>query len=260
MDPERLAEQRRRLPESVYLRLFENQWVTAEDRLVSAADLRACVSLDGPLDPQPRLSYVIGLDIGLKADATIATVCHREPLPDSETGVVVLDRLAVWRGTRQRPVKLGDVEAWLEQAAREYRGATIVADPWQAVGLLQRLRSRGVRIEEFPFSAQSVGRLASTLHLLLREHALALPDDEALLDELAHVRLREVSPGVLRLDHDSGRHDDRAIALALAAFKLVERPQSSPMRISRSRARLPRPHERPLPPTLVAQLSAGPRR
>jgi len=45
-----------------------------------------------------------------------------------------------------------------------------------------------------------------------------------LLDELAHVRLRESSPGVYRLDHDSGRHDDRAVALALAVTTLLQDP------------------------------------
>ena len=94
-------------------------------------------------------------------------------------------------------------------------------DPWQAVDLAQRLRSRGLRVHEFAFSAAAVGRLASTLHLL-RDRALALPDDAELLDELANVRLRETSPGVLRMDHDPGQHDDRAIALALAAQRLLE--------------------------------------
>jgi hypothetical protein len=69
---------------------------------------------------------------------------------------------------------------------------------------------------------------------------LRLPDDEALLDELANVRLRETSPGVMRMDHDAGRHDDRAIALALAAHRLVERGESSgPARIARPHGRIP---------------------
>lgn len=59
-----------------------------------------------------------------------------------------------------------------------------------------------------------MGRLGATLHLLLRDHRLALPDDRELLDELMTVRLRESAPGVYRLDHDSGQHDDRAVALA----------------------------------------------
>lgn len=215
-DPRKIAEQRRRLPESVYLRLFENRWVSGEDRLVSAEDLAACVTLDGPLDPIPGMTYVIGLDVGLKRDSTVATICHLEH------GIVTLDRIAVWTGTRLRPVRLGEVEEWIGKAARDYR-ATVIVDPWQAAQLTERLRRSGVRIHEYAFSAQSVGRLASTLFLLLRERSIRLPDDEALLDELANVRLRETSPGVLRMDHDAGRHDDRAIALALAAHRLVEK-------------------------------------
>lgn len=64
-----------------------------------------------------------------------------------------------------------------------------------------------------------------TLHLLLREHRLALPDDPELLEELATVRLRESTPGVYRLDHDASGHDDRAVALGLAALGLTERAE-----------------------------------
>jgi len=46
-----------------------------------------------------------------------------------------------------------------------------------------------------------------------------------LLDELATVRLRETSlPGVVRVDHDSGRHDDMVQALGFAVTALLERP------------------------------------
>jgi hypothetical protein len=60
-----------------------------------------------------------------------------------------------------------------------------------------------------------------TLHSLIRERALAIPDDEALIDELANMRLRESSPGVYRLDHDPDKHDDRAVCLALAGHWLM---------------------------------------
>jgi phage FluMu gp28-like protein len=78
-----------------------------------------------------------------------------------------------------------------------------------------------VQVAEFPFTAQSVSRLALRLHAVIRDHALELPADEELLDELANVLLRETSPGVYRLDHDAGRHDDRAIAVALAVDALL---------------------------------------
>ena len=73
----------------------------------------------------------------------------------------------------------------------------------------QRLRVEASRCRVH-VHATSVSRLALRLHGLIRDHALELPDDPELLDELANVRLRETSPGVYRLDHDPGRHDDRA--------------------------------------------------
>jgi phage terminase large subunit-like protein len=233
MDDRLIEEQRRRLPESSFQRLFENRWVSGEDRLVAAEDLAACVVLDGPQEPISGMRYVIGVDVGLKRDATVAAVCHLEH------GVVTLDRLGVWRGSRRRPVKLSEVEEWLVEASRRYWGS-VVCDPWQAVGLIQRLRSRGVSVSEYAFSAQSVGRLASSLFLLLRDRMIRLPDDPELLDELANVRLRESSPGVLRMDHDTGRHDDRAIALALASHRLVARGEgSAPMGAYVASGRLP---------------------
>lgn len=220
-----LDEQRRLLPESVFARLHLNRWTAAEDRLVDPDDLAACVTLDGPQDPRPGVGYRIGLDLGLKHDRTVLAVCHaeRDPVGGLAPPRVVLDRMHVLAGSRGRPVSLGDVERVAYEAHRAYNGASIRLDPWQAVGLAQRLRARGVRVEEWTFSATSVGRLATSLHLLLRDRRLALPDDPDLLDELANVRLRETSPGVVRLDHDASHHDDRAVALGLVALALTER-------------------------------------
>jgi hypothetical protein len=125
---------------------------------VSADDLRACVTLDGPLDYDPARRYVIGLDIGLKNDRTVLTVAHAERRVAGGP-LVVLDRIAVLQGTKGRPVQLGDVEALAEQTSRSYGHARIRLDPWQGVGSAQRLRDRGVSVEEWAFTAQSVGRL-----------------------------------------------------------------------------------------------------
>jgi len=217
-----LVEQRRVLPESVYLRLHENRWVSAEDRLVRADDLAACVTLDGPLEYDSNYRYVIGLDLGLKADRTVLTVAH-SLRQDANAPRVVLDRIAVLQGSKRQPVSLADIEVLADESSRAYGRAPIRLDPWQAVGLAQRLRDKGVTVEEWTFSATSVGRLGSVLHLLLRDHRIDLPNDRDLLDELATVRLRESAPGVFRLDHDAGNHDDRAVSLGLAALALTER-------------------------------------
>lgn len=155
-------------------------------------------------------------------------------LPDARGVRVVLDRMMVWSGTQRDPVSLREVEAWLLAASRTFNGAPIVADPWQAMHSLEQLRADGVRAEEFIFSQTSVSRLAGVLFQLLRNHALALPNDEDLVDELVNVRLIETAAGMLRLDHEAGAHDDRAVALALAAHQLLSRPARSSIEVVRT--------------------------
>lgn len=215
-----LIEQAAELPDWEYRRLHLNEWVESEDRLTNMSDLDACVTLDGPRPWAQGRRYSISLDVGLKNDRTVLAVCSAE----GDAPAVALDRMMVYQGSRRQSVSLDVVEAAALEAWQGYGQPSLVADPWQAAQLCQRLRARGVRVEEFTFSSQSVSRLALRLHGLIRDRALQLPDDAELLDELTNVRLRETSPGVYRLDHDQGRHDDRAIALALAAENLLSKP------------------------------------
>jgi hypothetical protein len=222
IDPAELEAQRPLLRDSEFARLHLNQWTQSEDRLVSAEDLAAACVLGGVQAPRSRARYVVTLDVGLVNDQCVAVVAHAEAV-SNDAGAsrrVVVDRLARWQGTKRKPVNLSEVEEWIEAASREYNRAPLHADPYQAVGLLQRLRARGVRAEEFTFSAQSVGRVANALHLALRNRLILLPDDEELRSELGRVRLRETAPGVVRLDHDSGEHDDQAVAIAIAVSVL----------------------------------------
>jgi hypothetical protein len=224
MRPEDLDEQRALLLPSQYVRRHENKWVSGEDKLTTVEDVRACIGHVGDLEPQRGCRHVVTLDVGLTNDRTACVVAHAERRADGL--VVVVDRLEVWQGRRDRPVSLDVVEAWVEAACRDYR-ASLVFDPYQAQHLAQRLRAKSVRVVEHTFTQASTGRLAVTLFRLLRGHLLDLPDDDALVDELVNVQLREVSPGSYRIDHQSGRHDDRAIAVAMAAAHLVERPGST---------------------------------
>ncbi len=124
-------------------------------------------------------------------------------------------------------MQIGEVEAYLVLTAARYNRAKILCDPWQASGMIQRLQAQGVRCEQFPFTATSTGRIGQALHLALRNHLLWLPNDDELLSELGRVRLRETGIGQARLDHDSGDHDDQAVALAIIVAELIGNVQSS---------------------------------
>lgn len=217
LSPADLEEQRAVLLPSEFARRHENRWVAGEDRLTSREDVAACMGGHDVLEPQRGTRYVAGLDIGLTNDRTCLTVGHKEA-----DGRVVIDRQDVWAGSRSRPVSLGQVEAFMLQVHRDYR-PQVILDPYQAVHLGQNLRRAGVTVHEYPFSSQSVGRLAVTVFRMLRDRLLVLPADEALADELVNARLRETAPGVFRIDHDPDKHDDRVISLALVAHRLAER-------------------------------------
>ena len=232
---EALEEQRALLTESEFARLHLNEWTAAEDRLVAPDDLAACVVLDGSQPCQPFETYVVAVDLATRHDNAVVAVCHSEAIRDSEFAAgqiapvpgalrgsrVVVDRLEVWTPSKNRPVQLSDVEAFIAECSPAYGNAPVVFDPFQAVGMMERLRSRGVRTVEYTFTQRSVGVLGNLLYQLLRARTLALPDDPALLEELANVRLRSTAPGIFRMDHDPDKHDDRAVAIALAAQHLV---------------------------------------
>jgi hypothetical protein len=193
-DQARLDEERDTLPEAAWRRLFLNEWTT-------------------------------GTDLGLTHDPTVAVVAHLEPgdRQDQTTGLptVVIDHVAVWPGSHDSPVDLDVVELWLRDTARQYQRAEIVMDNWQAAGMAQRLRRQHVKVTDINFSAEFNDHLARTMLPLLRSRRFSLPHDSVLVDELVNLRILESRPGRYKIEHDSNRHNDRAIAIGLAAQHLL---------------------------------------
>jgi len=229
-DPVWLADQRdARLP-SVYARLFMNEWCSPENRLTTIDDVHACVTLAGPLEPIPGQRYVLGVDLSIVTDRTAVSVMHAEQVKDADGREVVqryvLDRLEVWKPSKANPIDFGAVEAWIVEAAKRYR-AHVVADPFQAAAMVQRIRARGVSIDTVNFTPQSNNRMAIALHTTIRSHRLAIPDDPELVAELVNMRLVETSPNQFKLDHDPDKHNDMGTALSLALLTLTQAPPPS---------------------------------
>lgn len=221
MSDARLAEQRARLPEAVYLQLFENQWTMAEGAFLDPAVIEQAFSLDAPaLLAADRRQYVAGLDLGSRHDRTVFAVGHLEG------GVVLLDRLEVWEGSRKHPVEFVAVEQFVVDAYERFR-FRLRFDPWQGLDLAQRLRAHGIRAEEFNFSQGSKQRLASTLLSLMNTGRLRLYEAPGLREELLALRLAQARSGLWSFDHNAGGHDDRAVAIGLMAVGLLDRPPAT---------------------------------
>ena len=188
--------------------------------------------LDGPVAPQPQTRYVIGARPRPEADSTVAAVCHADLVTRYQTASGLRgghpDRARQdggLGGNAAQPSRCTTSRSGSREASIDVQPRARPVRPLAGarVGAAASRPRRRLRASSCSRRRRS-GSSASTLHLLIRNHLLALPDDEKLIDELAAVRLRETSPGVVRMDHAHGQHDDRAIALALAATALLERP------------------------------------
>jgi hypothetical protein len=215
-----LEEQRRMLPASAYARLHENRWVAGEDKLLSREDVEACAVLPATLPPQPGVSYVVCVDLGWRNDRTVIGVGHAER-DGVEIQRVVVDHIESMQGSKAREVDLTAVEDRVRDLTVAYGQAPVHFDPAQAIALAQRLRQSGITAKEHTFTVASNSNLALTLLQLVRERRLAIPADDALIDELASVRLREVTPGSYRVDHASGQHDDQVIVVGMLSVHLA---------------------------------------
>jgi len=217
--------ERRRLPESIFARLWENRWVSGEDQLLAYEDVAACASLPGALDPVLGVKYVVGVDLAVRRDRAVVAVCHLERLPDDGGTQVVTDHLDVFKATSGHDIDLAAVEGTVLTRAKAYNRATATFDPAQAHLMMQNLRKAGLTVIEHNFTATSNSKRALVILELVRGHRLLLPENQEVIDEFSALRLIQRGPGLFRYDHLAGKHDDIVTAIGLGAAHLLEHPQ-----------------------------------
>jgi hypothetical protein len=232
-DVQAAAEQ---LTPAEFRRYIECQWAEADDSLAMSDDLAACTGTYRVREPVRGVTYLMAIDIGTRRDSTVLTTGHLEATAAGRR--VVIDRVQRWTGSRLRPVSLADVETALVATWRSYHRPKLRFDFHQAAQLVERLQAAGVRTEEYVFSTSGVNKLARSLFAALRDRAVLLPDVEDLIAELGKVRLVETGPGLVRLDHRSGEHDDQAVTIGMLTASLLERP-SGTMRVRVPVGRIP---------------------
>jgi hypothetical protein len=218
--PEWLEQQRRTLPPHVFARLHECRWVEGAGAFLLAGEVD--VVFDAALQPAAQrvvdVPHVVGLDVGLTRDRTVAAVAHRDPA----TGYVIVDVLRTWSGRPGAAVHLPEVEVEVLRLSRTF-GAPVVLDPYQAVLLGQRLLAAGVEVREYPFTGEGRRRLFGTLLQLVKDGHLRCFPHEDLRRELLGLEVAETAAG-WRVDHKPGKHDDHVVAVALAAWGCVADP------------------------------------
>ena len=228
---ERLAEQRRMLPQTAYLRLWENCWSSGLGDALPEADVLG--AFDPKLEPMTGREkgwlFVAGVDLGLTRDCSAVVVLA---VPEGgKAGRIRLAHHKLWRPTLGKKINLIEVERYILDLDKRFGLEFCAFDPWQAESMAQRLeidsghRRRNQKrvynhkpwMREIPPTGPNLREQASLTIESFSDRRLQLYDCEPLRRDLLKLRVVEKSYGYrLESPRDQAGHGDCFSAFALA--------------------------------------------
>ena len=189
-----------------------NNWIAPEQ-------VDACV-VQGrtELPPTSGVRYFAAVDPAFQRSDFALVVLHKNP-----DGVIVMDKVRTWAGTRSAPLGFDHVMGAIGRILGQYGVRTIVGDQYCAPFIREKFLSLGLRYETTTFSRGTREQIFSNLKHLLVQQEIELLDDSTSLDQLHSLEERKNSSGNIGIRAPNGTKDDLAVALALGAFNLCER-------------------------------------
>jgi hypothetical protein len=216
MNPTLSADYLERMRESdpeAYASEVEGEFRAGLSTLLDPETLESCVASDRlELPPVPGVEYRCFVDpSGGRKDAFTAAIGHR----DSDR--CVIDVLRAWRP----PFSPAGVVEEIAELLRQYQVYRCTGDRYAGEWPREAFRTHGVLY-------QTAEAVKSDLYLAFLSYVnssrVELPDDRELLRELRGLERRRGTGGKDRVDHTPGAHDDRANAVAGAAWLCLRKP------------------------------------
>src|SRR6185437_2779127 len=110
-----------------------------------------------------------------------------------ENGVVYIDKLITFQGSRERPVQLATVENTLIELYQAFHVRRIRIESWQGLSAAQRLQSHGLPVQLFTPTAKSNAEEWPVLAQRLAAGTIVLPAHARLREELVNL-VAEIGP------------------------------------------------------------------
>jgi hypothetical protein len=230
LDEALIEEQRATLPLSLFRRLHLNIWTTPgeDNAFVSRDQLAPCMTGHESQGDRDN-AHVISIDYGMTRDRTALCVCHAD-----DNGMVVLDTMSCWQGTKDAHVQIDKIEDWIREQMQTFRVSKIILDAFQLESTAQKFEPY-VDVERVNFGSNMLMKLAENLRSLILSQRIKLYPGagpvpvksrmEDLADELLDLQIVEKG-SVWNWEHSMTGHDDRTVVLAMAALTIVkERPR-----------------------------------
>jgi phage terminase large subunit-like protein len=215
-----LAQQRRRLPDSIFRRLHRNEWTSGTGGLFRLEEWDACVAESlTPLLPNKDLALSVGVDASIKRDRTAVVATYFDP--EQKKVRLALNRW--WQPTPAQPLNIEEtVEAYLLELHDRYRLHLVRYDPYQFHRSATTLAAAGLPMEEFPQSTPNLTAMGQNLFELVKGRNLAMYPDPVLRDEASRAIAEETTRGWKISKAKSGDKIDQIVALAMATLGSLE--------------------------------------
>ncbi len=247
---DRLAEQRRLLPDVTFRRLWLNEWAGGSGDAIHADDLLAALTQTGPmLSAEQGWAFVAGLDLSVSRDATaLVTLAINvgwdevidaprrkvapvnrclidagliEPRRNDEqpqyihhqgTGRVRLADVEVWQPSNGNRVELSAVEAAIIATHERFGLSALAADPFQAALMIERLQKRGLPVFMLDQVGSTLQSQATAVLDGFRERIVDLYPHDQLLADLRGLQIAERNYGFRLVSPRATRIDTHATA------------------------------------------------
>lgn len=216
--PAYLAEQRVSLRPLTYLRLWENRWVSASSKAISAEVWDACVSATlTPVLADRDLEVIVGADLALKHDCAAVVVVAW----DGTKLRLVAHR--IWKPTPGQSLDLeATVEAYIRELHDRFSVREVVIDPWQAARSIATLKADGIPIRELPQTQSTLTAMASTLFDALEGKNIRLYPAPDLREHALNAIAVETPRGMKLAKPKASMKVDAVVALSMACLTAVE--------------------------------------
>jgi hypothetical protein len=223
-----LADMRRTLRPSQYLRMCENRFVTSESNFVEMSAWDRCVEPNiGHALPDKTLPIWVGVDVGLKHDWTaIVAVTF-----DKKSQLVRLAFHRVFQPSPEVPLDFAStVEATLLELARNFQLRKVLFDPWNMAATAQRMTQAGLLIEAFPQSPPNLTAASQNLYELIQSRGIIAYPDAGMRLAISRAVSKETARGWHIIKEKQSHKIDVVVALAMACHAAIT-GQNEPARM-----------------------------
>ena len=216
-DEQWLAEMRRSLRGSQYLRMIENRFVTSESTFIPMEWYDACVDENlYPTNIDKKLPVVVAVDASVKRDSTAIIVVTW----DGKRVRVVWHR--IMKPRPDRPIDFEDIYNDIGQLCNRFKVQKVVYDPYQMESVAQRLKAQLVPMEPLPQTTANLTVIGTNLFDLLKGKTITFYSDDDVRLAISRCVAFETTRGWRIAKEKAAHHIDIVVALAMAAHAVVE--------------------------------------